>query len=81
MTTASSGLNQTFEFAAFNGITEIPKSKLQNKYATGGDVTPLPGGGLIFLEKGDRVWFGLKNTTSASDFTISEGFLKAIKTS
>ena len=77
----SAGNNKVFDFVAFNGITEITGTELQRKFGTAGDVGVMASAPLILVEKDDVIWFAFRNTTDATNITVSEGSLNISKES
>ena len=76
---SSVSVNQEFEFASFNGTDYIKGSKLTRKFSTGGDVGIGSGTSVVSLERGDKVWFGIRNITSAGDLDITDGAMNINK--
>lgn len=78
---ASAGANVTFDFAAFRNGSEISGTKITRKFGTAGDVGSVAGEAIINLNPDDFMWFAIKNTTNATNITISDGALVLNKVS
>jgi hypothetical protein len=78
---SSVGANKNFDFAAFDGVTQVAGTKIRRKFATAGDVGAFAGTGIVFLEKDAVLWFGIYNDTDATNITISEGAFNISKES
>lgn len=76
---ASAGINKVFDFAIFKNGTIVTGSKIQRKFATGGDVGAFPMAALVTVEKNDVLYFVMRNITDATNITISEGNLVLTK--
>lgn len=78
---ASAGNNKVFDFTAFKNCSVIPITTRDRKFGTAGDVGIGHGGGNFVLEKDDKIWFGFRNTTDATNITLSAGTVYLTKIS
>lgn len=78
---AAAGNNKAYDFAFFNGTTEVAGTKLQRKFGVAGDVGIGSSSSIAFLERGDVIWFAIRNIGDTTNITLSEGTIAVHKIS
>jgi len=62
--------NETFDYQVFNNAVGVVGTKIRRKFGTSADFGSFSGGGVLAVASGDKISFGLTNTSSAGNLTI-----------
>ena len=64
--------NEVFEWALFQGTSELTNTEMQRKYATGGDYGSCSALGLVSYTAGNKIWLSVQNLTAANNITLRD---------